>query len=168
MLFRSNFRMEQLGKPVGRDGGPAHDSPEGEEAQPDAFVTCSTRRGPWPLIRKRGSRGRFVRCGAGAGLPAQLPFRVTLVNSMSVSGHTSQGNVWENLMRWIALLGLLLSFGAPAAEPAKKMYRCGNVFQERPCEGPKAAPKAEAPKQDGPSQAALESRKKIQIGRAHV
>ena len=64
-------------------------------------------------------------------------------------------------MRWIALLGLLLSFGAPAAEPAKKMYRCGNVFQERPCEGPKAAPKAEAPKQDGPSQAALESRKKI-------
>ena len=65
-------------------------------------------------------------------------------------------------MRWIAMLGLLLSFGAPAAEPAKKMYRCGNVFQERPCEGPKAAPpKAEAPKQEGPSQAALESRKRI-------
>jgi len=65
-------------------------------------------------------------------------------------------------MRWIALIGLLLSFGAPAAEPGKKLYRCGNVFQERPCEGPKPAPaKVEASKQDGPSQAALESRKKI-------
>ena len=63
-------------------------------------------------------------------------------------------------MRWIALLGLLVAFGAVAAD--KKMYRCGNVFQERPCEGPKpAAPKAEAAKQDGPSQAAMESRKKI-------
>ena len=65
-------------------------------------------------------------------------------------------------MRWIALIGFLLAFGATAAEPGKKMYRCGNVFQERPCEGPKPAPpKAEAAKQDGPSQAALESRKKI-------
>ncbi len=65
-------------------------------------------------------------------------------------------------MRWIALIGLLLSFGIAAAEPGKKMYRCGNVFQERPCEGPKpAAPKVEATKQDGPSQAALESRKRI-------
>ena len=65
-------------------------------------------------------------------------------------------------MRWIALLGLLLSFGAPAAEPAKKMYRCGNVFQERPCEGPKPAPAAvEAPKQSGPNQSTLESRKQI-------
>ena len=31
-------------------------------------------------------------------------------------------------MRWIALLGLLVAFGAVAAD--KKMYRCGNVFQE--------------------------------------
>jgi hypothetical protein len=66
------------------------------------------------------------------------------------------------MMRWIALIGLLLSFAAPAAEPGKKMYRCGNVFQERPCEGPKPAPAAaELPKQAGPGQAALESRKQI-------
>ena len=65
-------------------------------------------------------------------------------------------------MRWIALIGLLLAFGVPAAEPAKKMYRCGNVFQERPCEGPKPEPpKVEAAKQTGPGQAALESRKQI-------
>ena len=65
-------------------------------------------------------------------------------------------------MRWIALIGLLLSLGVTAAEPGTKLYRCGNVFQERPCEGPKpAAAKVEAVKQDGPSQAALESRKKI-------
>lgn len=66
-------------------------------------------------------------------------------------------------MRWFALIGLFVVFGASAAEPAKKMYRCGNVFQERPCEGPKPAPTAvEAVKQQsGPNQAQLESRKKI-------
>ena len=65
-------------------------------------------------------------------------------------------------MRWIALIGLLLSFGVMAADPAKKMYRCGNVFQERPCEGPKpVAANAEATKHEGPSQAALDSRKRI-------
>ena len=61
---------------------------------------------------------------------------------------------------WALAGGITQSF---AAEPAKKMYRCGNLIQERPCEGPKAAPvveKAEVPKQ-GPSQATLDSRKKI-------
>lgn len=66
------------------------------------------------------------------------------------------------MMRWFALLGLCVACGASAAEPAKKMYRCGNVFQERPCEGPKPAPAAvDAPKQAGPNQATLESRKQI-------
>jgi hypothetical protein len=66
-------------------------------------------------------------------------------------------------MYWFALMGVFVAFGASAAEPAKKMYRCGNVFQERPCEGPKpAAAVADAPKQQaGPNQATLESRKKI-------
>jgi len=67
------------------------------------------------------------------------------------------------MMRWLLLVGLFAAFSSVAAEPAqKKMYRCGNVFQERPCEGPKAAPAAaEAPKQGGPSQSTLESRKQI-------
>ena len=66
------------------------------------------------------------------------------------------------MMRWFALLGLCVACGVSAAEPAKKMYRCGNVFQERPCEGPKPAPAAvEAPKQAGPNQSTLESRKQI-------
>jgi hypothetical protein len=69
-------------------------------------------------------------------------------------------------MRWFGLIGVFAAFaafGVFAAEPAKKMYRCGNVFQERPCEGPKPAPAAvDVPKQQaGPSQATLESRKKI-------
>ncbi|MFM9967662.1 MAG: hypothetical protein ACKVQK_04555 [Burkholderiales bacterium] len=70
-------------------------------------------------------------------------------------------------MRWISCLGVGLAWycvtaSSIAAEPTKKLYRCGNVFQERPCEGPKAAPAAaEAPKQTGPNQAELNSRKKI-------
>lgn len=70
-------------------------------------------------------------------------------------------------MRWIEVFGLCvaglcMASSASAAEPAKKMYRCGNVFQERPCEGPKTAPAAvEAPKQSGPNQSTLESRKQI-------
>ena len=70
-------------------------------------------------------------------------------------------------MPWVALLGFCIAgfCAAPivsAGEPAKKLYRCGNVFQERPCEGPKAAPAAaEAPKQSGPNQSQLDSRKQI-------
>jgi hypothetical protein len=38
-----------------------------------------------------------------------------------------------------------LAVGSSAAWAQKKMYRCGNVYQERPCEGPKAdAPKPAA------------------------
>lgn len=72
--------------------------------------------------------------------------------------------VFSSLIATAVLCGLTSGFTKVyAAEPAKKMYRCGNLIQERPCEGPKAAPvveKVEAPKQ-GPSQATLESRKKI-------
>jgi len=75
-------------------------------------------------------------------------------------------------MSWNAMLGLALAVGVTAGLTAgataeataadKKMYRCGNVFQERPCEGPKPAPvKVDATKQEGPSQATLDSRKQI-------
>ena len=37
--------------------------------------------------------------------------------------------------RW--MLMLVLAAGGGAALAQKTMYRCGNVFQERPCEGPK-------------------------------
>ena len=70
-------------------------------------------------------------------------------------------------MRWfdvfgLCVAGLCMASSASAAEPAKKMYRCGNVFQERPCEGPKAEPAAKAePAKQGPSQSTLEQRQKI-------
>ena len=32
---------------------------------------------------------------------------------------------------------VVLAAGSGAVLAQKKMYRCGNVFQERPCEGPK-------------------------------
>lgn len=37
-----------------------------------------------------------------------------------------------------------LAAGSSAVLAQKKMFRCGNVFQERPCEGPKAEPAANA------------------------
>ncbi|MEI6303670.1 MAG: hypothetical protein WCR74_19675 [Betaproteobacteria bacterium] len=39
------------------------------------------------------------------------------------------------MLRW--MLMLVLAAGGGAALAQKTMYRCGNVFQERPCEGPK-------------------------------
>jgi hypothetical protein len=46
------------------------------------------------------------------------------------------------------MLALALASGCSAALAQKKMYRCGNQFQERPCEGPKtdaaATPAAKA------------------------
>jgi flagellar motility protein MotE (MotC chaperone) len=33
---------------------------------------------------------------------------------------------------------LVIVFGGGSALAQKKMYRCGNQYQERPCEGPKA------------------------------
>ena len=36
------------------------------------------------------------------------------------------------------IVAIAIAFGAADATAQKKMYRCGNQFQERPCEGPKA------------------------------
>ncbi len=44
------------------------------------------------------------------------------------------------------ILAITVALGAGNALAQKKMYRCGNVFQERPCEGPKAEPEAAAGK----------------------
>ena len=38
------------------------------------------------------------------------------------------------------------------AQAQKKMYRCGNQYQERPCEGPRVAPAAPAAARDDPQQ----------------
>ncbi len=38
------------------------------------------------------------------------------------------------------IVGLALVLACAPALAQKKMYRCGNVFQERPCEGPKQGP----------------------------
>ncbi len=78
---------------------------------------------------------------------------------MPVAGSNSAGDLDEA----DRILALMLVLGAPWANlSAQKLYRCGNVFQERPCEGPKPAPAAdEVPKQSGPSAAVLEKRKQI-------
>ena len=36
------------------------------------------------------------------------------------------------------MMALALAVACTPALAQKKMYRCGNIFQERPCEGPKA------------------------------
>lgn len=36
------------------------------------------------------------------------------------------------------IVAVAIVFGSGSALAQKKMYRCGNQFQERPCEGPKA------------------------------
>lgn len=46
------------------------------------------------------------------------------------------------------IVALAIVFGGGSALAQKKMYRCGNQFQERPCEGPKtdaAAPSGAKP-----------------------
>jgi hypothetical protein len=56
------------------------------------------------------------------------------------------------MLRLFVALAIACSCGAAPAQ--KKMYRCGNQFQERPCEGPKtdagpsAAAKADPQQQD--------------------
>ena len=63
--------------------------------------------------------------------------------------------------RLILVVALALVAGPVAAQ--KKMYRCGNVFQERPCEGPKqAAPKDEGSKAAAPVGSAQDSRREAQ------
>ena len=44
------------------------------------------------------------------------------------------------MIRLIVALAIACSSGPALAQ--KKMYRCGNQYQERPCEGPKAEPAA--------------------------
>ena len=40
------------------------------------------------------------------------------------------------MIKWFLMAALVAGCGTALAQ--KKMFRCGNVFQERPCEGPKA------------------------------
>jgi hypothetical protein len=42
------------------------------------------------------------------------------------------------MTKFIVCLALALACAPALAQ--KKMYRCGNIFQERPCEGPKSDP----------------------------
>jgi len=42
------------------------------------------------------------------------------------------------------MLVCAIAFASSAALAQKKMYRCGNQFQERPCEGPKSGASAAA------------------------
>jgi len=46
------------------------------------------------------------------------------------------------MIRLIVAIALACSCSAALAQ--KKMYRCGNQFQERPCAGPASAPAAQA------------------------
>jgi len=64
------------------------------------------------------------------------------------------------MVRLILLVTLALVVAPVAAQ--KHMYRCGNVFQERPCEGPKQAAKGESAKAAAPKQSVSESRRAAQ------
>lgn len=57
--------------------------------------------------------------------------------------------------RLILLVALALAAAPVAAQ--KKMYRCGNVFQERPCEGPKQAATTDGDKPAAPKQTVSEA-----------
>ena len=50
------------------------------------------------------------------------------------------------------LLALVIACGCAEALAQKKMYRCGNQFQERPCAGPKAAAGAGVAEADAQTQ----------------
>lgn len=50
------------------------------------------------------------------------------------------------MIRLLIALAIACSSGVVLAQ--KKMYRCGNQFQERPCEGPKTEPAPSAAKAD--------------------
>jgi hypothetical protein len=54
------------------------------------------------------------------------------------------------MFRLIVALALACSCNAALAQ--KKMYRCGNQFQERPCEGPKTDAAASAAAKADPQQ----------------
>jgi len=63
------------------------------------------------------------------------------------------------------MLALALACGCSASLAQKKMYRCGNQFQERPCEGPKTeaavSPAAKADPQQ-PQEGAAKRREREQ------
>jgi hypothetical protein len=68
------------------------------------------------------------------------------------------------MFRLILALAIACSCGAALAQ--KKMYRCGNQFQERPCEGPKndaAASSAANPDPQQQQQAAAKRQQREQV-----
>src|SRR5438105_589599 len=71
-----------------------------------------------------------------------------------------------DIMKWLMAAALAAALASPVAALAqKKTYKCGAVFQDRPCEGaapaaPKAAPPPPAPAKTT-SAADLEARKQI-------
>jgi hypothetical protein len=56
------------------------------------------------------------------------------------------------------ILALVLALGPASAIAQKKMYRCGNQYQERPCEGPKAAATGSDPQKPQESDAKRQER----------
>ena len=60
------------------------------------------------------------------------------------------------------ILVVALAFAVAPVAAQKKMYRCGNVFQERPCEGPKQGAKDGSAKAAAPKQQVSESRRTVQ------
>lgn len=58
------------------------------------------------------------------------------------------------------ILAVLIACASTTALAQKKMYRCGNQYQERPCEGPKADPAATpAAKPDPQQQREMEAKR---------
>jgi len=58
------------------------------------------------------------------------------------------------------LVALAIAFSCSTALAQKKMYRCGNQYQERPCEGPKAdAASSAAAKADSQQQQELAAKR---------
>jgi len=67
------------------------------------------------------------------------------------------------MLRLIVAIAIVLGSGNALAQ--KKMYRCGNQFQERPCEGPKAnvaAPSDSKPAAQRDEEAALKRQQREQ------
>ena len=60
------------------------------------------------------------------------------------------------MLRWMLMLVLVAGSGTALAQ--KKMYRCGNIFQERPCEGPKADAGKATPAASDPQKDAMSKR----------
>jgi hypothetical protein len=63
----------------------------------------------------------------------------------------------ERIMFRLVLV-LAIACGCGAALAQKKMYRCGNQFQERPCEGPKLDAAASSTAKSDPQQLTVAKR----------